>query len=1394
MQDLAASRPPKIKQMATKWSEKLPKAVLPSASSSFQQHSASNLAGTREWPFASQSKVGLEEAFQTFAGELAACDELDLLIAQGEEWIHRLYSYRCISRALPSSKDESHYRNTFDLLKPKMLQLLDLIQFCDRVEGKLKDTLQFLLGLQSSSTSAKSPSKRRVLPRVVLGKLISLIDVMVTLDHVKDMKTPWINDFSQFKRAFDQLKNKQEELVKQIAVIQTFLTDPKAPRAVILTHIKTRSLAFKHSENVLLDVFAFCLDELEAGHFCAPEEHFRLLRFLSSAMFLLDGTNEFNAFRHKRVNSKEVKTWFHLFPILPLFADLHISVVFVLEQCPNFKILIETKPGAKRDWIDNLEEGADEATRRRSEEATRKRYELQTHWQEIRKEFDAFGAKLALLRLTAPSTLSLDLDYVTVALEGLQLLSKWKGRILLQAAFKFSKGSTTSSPQSPTMATFTSNQQPFVGTEYDRVGRENYKPVELHILFDVICLIKSLAAMLLEASTVYFALPIRRRVHFEVQDFAQLKLLKICQSMHSSKKKQSSHALQVLNQLRTASVDWLGGPLPDLKTLAQQSKNAPGAATVDVTRAVGPSPNQLVLIRCFLEQLLEKPETNFLTSWISSADFDQKQLDLFRQFHSRSFFFPYLLGLNANVKRNSDLGVLWHREFYLDMTKQVQFPIESSLPWIVTKHVLDSGTVLIDSVLFFLDIYNDAAHFALDTLRQGHLFDEIEGEAMLVFEQFVFLLTDHVYTDFKAASASRVLEEEFKLRLHKLKLGELGKKKRRTRAPNVFFLHPTGEAARSDLGKSPLMRDCSRYESILSERAFQFLGRRDIDLNRLIGDGINAYFRQDLMEMLTRFESHGLTSSREVETMLMTAKQMHDELQSKGLGLDDFTLVLEQLDERVASNTIRSRIMKSAGAELVSDVLPNFAFNSLTERFIRSPTNTNTFQLKQKSRVIPPNFLFGQVFKDGFQKAFSLEKEFVGLVHVEAMLRVSGFGSSSPSNALPVRAAFVCNTILDRMRELVGEMAPLLKERVGYMEFNPPTPLATPQYFAGGQAYAAFDAQAKQYFPLLHPDRGALFQRFREFGNGLALVKLLSTACDRAELDVWSEMSVALGLDSAIPPPLSSFMGDEDLRALSLPNSFRTGCILANAIHLLSDCITKEFAGFSPSFYRVFSLMQFSFASTAGGMSTSQPPREDDSTELGDGFLLCGHFILSVLGQKERFDLVDACLHATRADALEKCWGSNGGSEDTDKLVLFTKCVRECIDPNRVLISSLFSRSLATREDEGNIELFHPFSPERPSTLPAQQQQEKRQHSTRGAPPPPPPPPPAHVEKVAFQSPPSLSGPPPPPPPPPRLDLDPPTVRRASMSRAPPPPVPQEQPLADAPKRPPRARTIQPPE
>ena len=53
-----------------------------------------------------------------------------------------------------------------------------------------------------------------------------------------------------------------------------------------------------------------------------------------------------------------------------------------------------------------------------------------------------------------------------------------------------------------------------------------------------------------------------------------------------------------------------------------------------------------------------------------------------------------------------------------------------------------------ESVLYPLDLYNDSAFYALTVFRKQFLYDEVEAEVNLCFDQFVYKLSDQVMYKF----------------------------------------------------------------------------------------------------------------------------------------------------------------------------------------------------------------------------------------------------------------------------------------------------------------------------------------------------------------------------------------------------------------------------------------------------------------------------------------------------------------------------------------------------------------------------------------------------------------------------------------------------------------------
>lgn len=135
-------------------------------------------------------------------------------------------------------------------------------------------------------------------------------------------------------------------------------------------------------------------------------------------------------------------------------------------------------------------------------------------------------------------------------------------------------------------------------------------------------------------------------------------------------------------------------------------------------------------------------------------DYKDNQVELVFGFLKRCNEFLHLIDFDLTLAKCSDLSDLWYKEFYLELTKQIQFPIELSLPWILTNHILENDSVdNLEFLLYPLDIYNDAAHKALHQLKTQFLYDEIEAEVTLCVDQFIYKLSHKIFSYYKTHAA-----------------------------------------------------------------------------------------------------------------------------------------------------------------------------------------------------------------------------------------------------------------------------------------------------------------------------------------------------------------------------------------------------------------------------------------------------------------------------------------------------------------------------------------------------------------------------------------------------------------------------------------------------------------
>jgi len=778
-----------------------------------------------------------------FMEELKDMARMDEVIRQGKEMLYKVYTYRSCSKALPVTQqggDEAQKKEVsmslFNVLQPEIMKIRDFMVFCKQAEKVMTHNF---------STLIKPAVHKQVMPEEIMFRLLQIIDQLSMLDHLKDVKTCLMNDFARYKRVFTHVRGDvagAEEMNNNIVELQDFLGNPQHPYDYIMFSLKREVHKVANFEDVIAELLDFCMEALDAGRYFLPSEKHMLQRVAINLIYLLDGEDkkDNSAFKKSsKIKLEKLQAMYKNKPVLPAMFDMQVEIKAVLQRCVNYE---PDKMEAR--WV-------------KEDDRTRRAYDLRTHRYKITKEHNNFISKFAYMMNDIKSryrgiddsktNIEFHENVFKVVLEGLRILGHWSSLVCSEFAYKraypikneeYLEKHGTSPP----------------GKEYEKVTRYSYTDDNLYTLCDVTSMIKALSGLLCDNE--YLLGPhIRKYVYYEVQNFVQAGLAR---PMRKAFKKSRNQILDVMEKMRIMLADW-GDSKVDRDDYKQKKKDIiiKNEVREYQNKSVGPTMSQLILLRRMLFSICSDRAPGMQGTFFGGEDkkdLKKEWVDEWLDFYDKSFYFPYILNLKQCVKEVSNMSYLWFREFYLEVTKEVQFPITMSMPWIMTEYLV--STPLIAENLFFpLDIYNDVAEVALFHTKHKFIYDEVEAEVNLVFEQLVLLLANTIFAYSKEIASSIMIEKNYKLHMETLKGVNL------TAFP-------------------------AKYTAILSQRNVRILGRA-VDMQALIGEHVNNFIRNNLEIAITRFECSDLSGIIELETLLNHIKLTHN-LLAQHVQLDDF--------------------------------------------------------------------------------------------------------------------------------------------------------------------------------------------------------------------------------------------------------------------------------------------------------------------------------------------------------------------------------------------------------------------------------------------------------------------------------------------------------------------------
>uniref|UniRef100_A0A674IN09 Cytoplasmic FMR1 interacting protein 2 n=1 Tax=Terrapene triunguis TaxID=2587831 RepID=A0A674IN09_9SAUR len=904
---------------------------------------------------------------------------------------------------------------------------------------------------------------------------------------------------------------------------------------------------------------------------------FMYFQVMGFGLYLMDGnvSNIYKLDTKKRINLSKIDKFFKQLQVVPLFGDMQIELARYIKTSAHYE-------ENKSKWTC-------------TQSSISPQYNICEQMVQIRDDHIRFISELARYSNSEVVTGSgldsqkSDEEYrelFDLALRGLQLLSKWSAHVMEVYSWKLVH---------PTDK-FCNKDCPGTAEEYERATRYNYTSEEKFAFVEVIAMIKGLQVLMGRMESV-FNQAIRNTIYAALQDFAQVTLR---EPLRQAVRKKKNVLISVLQAIRKTICDWEGGREPPNDPCLRGEKDPKGGFDIKVPRrAVGPSSTQLYMVRTMLESLIADKSGSKKTL---RSSLDGPIVLAIEEFHKQSFFFTHLLNISEALQQCCDLSQLWFREFFLELTmgRRIQFPIEMSMPWILTDHILETKEPsMMEYVLYPLDLYNDSAYYALTKFKKQFLYDEIEAEVNLCFDQFVYKLADQIFAYYKAMAGSVLLDKRF-----------------RAECKNYGVIIPYPPS--------------NRYETLLKQRHVQLLGR-SIDLNRLITQRISAAMYKSLDQAISRFESEDLTSIVELEWLLEINRLTH-RLLCKHMTLDSFDAMFREANHNVSAPY--GRITLHVFWELNFDFLPNYCYNGSTNRFVRTAIPFTQEPQRDKPANVQPYYLYGsKPLNIAYSHIYSSYRNFVGPPHFKTICRLLGYQGIAVvmEELLKIVKSLLQGTILQYVKTLIEVMPKIC--RLPRHEYGSPGILEF------------FHHQLKDIieYAELKTD---VFQSLREVGNAILFCLLIEQALVRQNLQL-QQVILYRSLECRIPKGRSlhirfcfcGYLPSQQIaiaREGDLLTKERLCCglsmfevILTRIRSYLQDPIWR---GPPPTngvmhvdecveFHRLWSAMQFVYCIPVG---TNEFTAEQC---FGDGLNWAGCSVIVLLGQQRRFDLFDFCYH-----------------------------------------------------------------------------------------------------------------------------------------------------------------------
>ncbi|CAD5111304.1 DgyrCDS622 [Dimorphilus gyrociliatus] len=825
-----------------------------------------------------------EKEYNMLTMEIKFITEMKILLEEGERQASMLYTWRPLSKAIPkftsggTGESSELYNCCLEVMEPYINKLQKFRDFVMNAVSRFIEIIEKIL-LQNTFVTQSL--------RIQIAKTVNLFAV---LDELINSKTSILNDYTFYKRVKQNLHGtgSSQQALPDVHNLGIFL----ATKNRIFTKLKEviDHKKLKGFEDFFCDIINECLSLYFNKQYFSPSDKHVLIKFVAFGLFLIDSqfVDATKLDKLKKLNISKIDKAFKNVETLPLYGDMVIS---------PFQYVSMTKHFDPSKW-----------TLCMSEERNLQG-NISKRSANVQSEMNNFITKLRYFEIENKGIVTKNncQRLYKLAIEGLQLLSSWTALVTEVFSWKLHKPADYTEEMNKALSSCPDEKERdrirvlFEETKiYEYATKHNYDDEEKIALITVIASIKTVQKEM-KAYSKTLSEGIRKSIYYRTQ-----KLIK--EDLRDTLRKAVKNGKEKLRNLLVFSRETIGhwppnyNPNSDPILQGKKMKDLDLSTNSDTCQTT----EQTHLLRTILEYIISSNPTGVF----AKKNLEKDTSLAIEDFLSESFLWEQLLNFDRTLKNCCDLSQLWFREFFIELAKgeRVQFEAESSMPFILIDFLVEHNkSEYVEYVFYAFDLYNDSADYALNVFKKKFLYEEIEAEVDLCFEQFLYKLCDHMYNYYRTLAGSLTLKSYL------------------------------GNHVTKKLSKDLRIHARRNFLPLLSQTNIRLLGR-NIDLKRRISQRLNMFFSRSLENVLHYFESVNLHTICEIEGIINVTKLAH-KLISEHITLTPFEHLLQMA--RYDSKSDRCRIAQRI-VQCVTDDLPLYAYNTSTARFVMSEIRSKT--------------------------------------------------------------------------------------------------------------------------------------------------------------------------------------------------------------------------------------------------------------------------------------------------------------------------------------------------------------------------------------------------------------------------------------------------------------------